>query len=53
MDDQTKFEFERRKKGFWNLILRFSLEYHEALSFLAGWSAYPIGVALLSLLGIK
>jgi hypothetical protein len=48
--DYTK-KLERRKAGFVNLCNRFALEYHEGLSFLAGWTAYPIGAALLALLG--
>lgn len=45
------YEWERRKRGFINLIHRWAIEYHEAAAFLAGWSAYPIGQALLLLLG--
>jgi hypothetical protein len=44
-------ELERRSDGLANLVHRFTLKYPELLSFLAGWSAYPIGIALLSLLG--
>jgi hypothetical protein len=36
-----------------NLVERFALEYHELLAFLGGLTAYPIGLALLSILGIK
>lgn len=43
-------QIERRRKTFLGLVLRFSLQYAELLSFLAGWSAYPIGTALLALL---
>jgi hypothetical protein len=50
MDDQKHY-LERRAYGPANLVHRFTLKYPELLSFLAGWSAYPIGIALLSLLG--
>ncbi len=43
-------KLDRRRKTFGGLILRFSLKYSELLGFLAGWSAYPIGTALLALL---
>ena len=42
--------FEQRKDGFLNLIHRFSLKYQIILAFLAGWTAIPIGTALLALL---
>lgn len=48
-----KINFERRRRGFLNLCNRFMLEYHEALAFIGGWSTYPIGAALLALLGFK
>ena len=44
-------EVERRTQGFKNLVTRFLIEYADALAFLAGWSAYPIGIAMLALLG--
>lgn len=44
---------ERRSQAFSNLVRRFIVRYHEAAGFLAGLSAYPVGVAILSLLGIK
>ncbi len=47
------YEWERRKRGFVNMVQRWAVQYHEAVAFLAGWSAYPIGLALLSLLGQK
>jgi hypothetical protein len=50
MDDHRK-PLDRRAEGFKNLCFRFFLEYTEAISFIAGWSAYPIGLALLALLG--
>lgn len=40
---------ERRRKTFSSLILRFTLQYPELLGFVAGWSAYPIGTAMLAL----
>lgn len=43
-------ERERRNRTFTGLIYRFSVEYSEALAFIAGWSAYPIGQALLLLM---
>lgn len=48
--DHDPFDIEQRRAGFVNLVHRFSIEYQEALAFLAGWSAYPIGQALLVLL---
>ncbi len=35
------------------MVERFTIDYHEALAFLGGLTAYPIGLALLSILGIK
>lgn len=49
----NNLEFDRRRRGFVNLCHRFALEYHEALAFIGGWSSYPIGAALLALLGFK
>jgi hypothetical protein len=43
---------ERRRRNMKNLINRFALDYHNLLGFVAGWSAYPILLALGSLLGI-
>ena len=53
MDRDPKYLNNRRSESFKNFVYRFAFEYDEALSFIAGWSAYPIGAALLSLLGIK
>jgi hypothetical protein len=50
MDSDPKY-LERRESRIVNIFHRFTLRYPELLSFLAGWSAYPIGLALLSLLG--
>ena len=41
---------DRRSGGFSNMVFRFFVSNHRALGFLAGWSAYPIGYALLALL---
>ena len=46
-------ELNRRRGGFVRLVERYSLEYHELLAFLGGLTAYPIGLALLSILGIR
>lgn len=51
MRDDERVLIERRAEGFKNLVLRFTIKYHEGLAFLAGWTAYPIGAALLALLG--
>jgi len=53
MDNGQRWEMERRAQGFANLIHRFFVRYHEGLAFLGGLTAYPVGVALLYLLGIK
>lgn len=44
---------ERRSNSFQNLIFRFLVKYQEAVAFIAGWTAYPIGAALMALLGFK
>lgn len=46
MDEYTK----ALRARFGGLVLRFTLENHKALAFIAGWAAYPIGTALLCLL---
>jgi len=43
----------RRRNGFLNLVNRFLVSYPELLGFIAGWSSYPIGSAMLALLGFK
>jgi len=44
---------DRRSPSFWNLTIRYFIENNKAVGFIAGWSAYPIGAALLSILGIR
>jgi hypothetical protein len=44
---------DRRRAGLVHLVERFTLEYAEALAFLGGLTAYPIGLAILSILGAK
>jgi hypothetical protein len=51
MDGNPKSLIERRSLAFRNLVFRFFVKYNEAVAFIAGWSAYPIGMALLALLG--
>jgi len=53
MDRDQKYLNERRNESFRNVVARFAIEYNEAVSFIAGWSAYPIGATLLYLLGIR
>lgn len=50
--ERWKTEVYRRRDSFLNLVHRFTVKYSDALGFIAGWTAYPIGVALLSLLGL-
>ncbi len=45
--------FDRRRNTFLNMVNRFCIRHADALAFIAGWTAYPIGVALLALLGFK
>ena len=44
--------FQIRRRRFTDLVSGFAAEYSQGLAFLAGWTAYPIGIGLLSLLGI-
>ena len=50
MDRDSK-HLDRRSHSFKNELERFAIKYNSILAFLAGWTAYPIGAALLSLLG--
>lgn len=50
--DLERMNMDRRRDSFLNLVHRFTVKYSDALGFIAGWTAYPIGVALLSLLGL-
>jgi hypothetical protein len=43
----------RRRAGIVNIAERFAIQYHEALAFVAGLAAYPVGMALLSILGLQ
>jgi hypothetical protein len=45
---EHRHSLKRRK--FNDLLEGFFVRYPEAIGFLAGWTAYPIGLALLALL---
>lgn len=50
MDHHSQHLEERRSAGFRAWVFRFFIENHKIMAFVAGWSAYPIGAVLLSLL---